>query len=36
MRAVSPLYRPWIARCIYTLVVLIWLVRDRRLERALK
>jgi hypothetical protein len=29
-------YRPWIAGCIYTLVALIWLVPDRRLERALK
>jgi uncharacterized membrane protein len=29
-------YRPWIAGCIYTLVALMWLVPDRRLERALK
>ena len=28
-------YRPWIAGCIYTLVALMWLVPDRRLERAL-
>jgi uncharacterized membrane protein len=26
-------YRPWIAGCIYTLVALMWLVPDRRLER---
>jgi uncharacterized membrane protein len=29
-------YRPWIAGFIYTLVALIWLVPDRRLERALE
>ena len=29
-------YRPWIGRYTYTLVALIWLVPDRRLERALK
>jgi uncharacterized membrane protein len=29
-------YRPWIAGCIYILVALMWLVPDRRLERALK
>jgi uncharacterized membrane protein len=29
-------YLPWIAGCIYTLVALMWLVPDRRLEKALK
>lgn len=29
-------YRPWIAGYIHTLVALIWLVPDRRLERAVK
>jgi uncharacterized membrane protein len=29
-------YSPWMAGCIYILVALMWLVPDRRLERALK
>ena len=29
-------YLPWIAGCIYTFVALMWLVPDRRLEKALK
>jgi uncharacterized membrane protein len=28
-------YRPWIAGCIYTLVALMWLVPDRRLQKVL-
>jgi uncharacterized membrane protein len=28
--------RPWIAGCLYVLVALIWLVPDRRIERALE
>ncbi len=28
------LYRPWIACALYTLVALIWIVPDRRIERA--
>lgn len=28
-------YRPWIAACIYTGVALLWLVPDRRVERAI-
>ena len=29
-------YRPWLAGCIYIAVALMWLVPDRRLERAVK
>jgi hypothetical protein len=29
-------YHPWIAGCIYTLVALMQVVPDRRLERAVK
>ena len=32
----SALLRPWIAGAIYVLVALIWLVPDRRIERALR
>lgn len=28
-------FRPWIAGCIYVFVALLWLVPDRRIERAL-
>ncbi|MCI0596997.1 MAG: TMEM175 family protein, partial [candidate division Zixibacteria bacterium] len=32
----AALYKPWIAIAIYVAVALIWLVPDRRIERALK
>ncbi|MFO1486196.1 MAG: TMEM175 family protein [Verrucomicrobiaceae bacterium] len=31
----SAFYRPWIAACIYVAVALLWLVPDRRIERAM-
>jgi len=31
----SSFYRPWIAGCIYSLVALMWLVPDRRLQKVL-
>ncbi len=29
-------YRPWIAGCVYIAVALMWLIPDRRIERAVK
>jgi len=28
-------FRPWISCCVYVLVALMWLIPDRRIERAL-
>ena len=33
---VSTMWSPWVAEAIYVLVALLWLIPDRRIERALK